>query len=60
MAGEARGRGCVRLTELALAVTTIHAISPQVMWGFLRGMAGGARDITDAGFMGREVFGAFD
>jgi hypothetical protein len=53
-------RVAMALTQLALAVTTIHAISPRVMWGFIRGMGGGARDIMGAGFMGREVFGAFD
>ena len=53
-------RAAMALTELALAVTTIHAISPRVMWDFIRAMGGGARDIMGVGFMGREVFGAFD
>jgi hypothetical protein len=53
-------RVATALTELGLAVTTIRAISPRVMWGFIRGMGGGARDTMGAGFMGRGVSGAFD
>jgi len=53
-------RVAMALTELALAVTTIHAISPRVMWGFIRVMAGGARDTMGTGFMGRAAIGAFD
>src|ERR1700676_547727 len=63
-ADEARGRDCVRvamaLTEQGLAATTIRAISPRAMWGFIPGMDGGDRDIMGAGFMARGVFGAFD
>ena len=63
-AGEARGRDCERvamaLMERGLAGTTIRAISPRAMWGFILGMGGGGRDIMGAGFMARGVFGGFD